>query len=141
MCQRSRITYLPEGDANTKFFHLQACHRSRKNHIACLEVNDMTVVDDDAKAQVVYEHFNGILGTPPTTSYSLDFQRLGVPVTDLTGTDYCFLMEEIGELFGICRCTRRQGRMWLHQLVLSHCLVDYQTRHHGSFSRFMVSGW
>jgi hypothetical protein len=27
----ARIRYLEEGDANTKFFHLQACHRSRKN--------------------------------------------------------------------------------------------------------------
>lgn len=28
--QRARITYLAEGHANTKNFHLQACHRSRK---------------------------------------------------------------------------------------------------------------
>ena len=26
--QRARISYLADGDANTKFFHLQACHRS-----------------------------------------------------------------------------------------------------------------
>ena len=37
--QRSRITFLAEGDANTKFFHLQACHRSRKNHINSLRVH------------------------------------------------------------------------------------------------------
>jgi hypothetical protein len=33
MRQRSRITYLREGDANTRFFHLQACHRGRKSFI------------------------------------------------------------------------------------------------------------
>jgi hypothetical protein len=27
IAQRSRISYLAEGDANTRFFHLQACHR------------------------------------------------------------------------------------------------------------------
>lgn len=36
--QRSRLMYLADGDANTWFFHLQACHRSRKNHKASLRV-------------------------------------------------------------------------------------------------------
>jgi hypothetical protein len=29
--QRSKLLYLAEGDANTNFFHLQACHQKRKN--------------------------------------------------------------------------------------------------------------
>jgi hypothetical protein len=28
--QRSRISFLAEGDASTRFFHLQTCHRARK---------------------------------------------------------------------------------------------------------------
>jgi hypothetical protein len=34
--QRSRISFLAEGDASTRFFHLQACHRARKNRIEAL---------------------------------------------------------------------------------------------------------
>ena len=36
--QRSRILFLREGDANTKFYHLQACHRQRQNRIDTLRV-------------------------------------------------------------------------------------------------------
>ena len=43
--QRSRITFLAEGDANTKFFHLQACHRSRKNFISKICVNDLGLLE------------------------------------------------------------------------------------------------
>jgi hypothetical protein len=28
--QNSRLLFLAEGDADTKFFHLQACHRKQK---------------------------------------------------------------------------------------------------------------
>jgi hypothetical protein len=33
---RSRITYLKDGDANTKFFHLHATFWRRHNHIRAL---------------------------------------------------------------------------------------------------------
>jgi hypothetical protein len=34
--QRARILFLQVGDANTKFYHLQACHRRGQNHIEAL---------------------------------------------------------------------------------------------------------
>jgi hypothetical protein len=35
--QRSRIKVIEERDANTRFFHLQACHRRRINFIPTIE--------------------------------------------------------------------------------------------------------
>lgn len=48
--QRSRLLFLAEGDANTKFFHLQACHRGRKNRIESLWVEGSELVREDHMA-------------------------------------------------------------------------------------------
>lgn len=48
--QRSRIRHLEEGDANTRFFHLQA--------------DGVWFSADGAKSEVIYSYFNEILGTP-----------------------------------------------------------------------------
>jgi hypothetical protein len=44
--QRSRLTFLKEGDASTNFFHLQACHRGRKSFIDHLHHDGATVVHE-----------------------------------------------------------------------------------------------
>lgn len=95
MRQRSRITYLAEGDANTKFFHLQACHRSRKSHIASLTDGDQLIVHEDAKADLIFRHFDEMLGTHSPCTVSLDFQSLGIPSVDMAATDYCFSEDEV----------------------------------------------
>jgi hypothetical protein len=87
MRQRSRINYLAEGDANTKFFHLQACHRNKQNHIESVSVEDMVIIHEEAKAQVVDNHFENIMGTSATSSFALD----------LTALDVCFTVDEIWE--------------------------------------------
>lgn len=93
--QRSRITFLAEGDTNTKFFHLQACHRSRKNNIESIRVGDDVAVHDEAMAQAFFDHYDSTLGTHSPRTSSLNFELLDIPHIDLSSTDYCFSEEEI----------------------------------------------
>jgi hypothetical protein len=56
--QRSRITWLAEGDACTKFFHLHANHRPQKNFISLLKVDDQ-----EEKARAVDDFYGDLLGS------------------------------------------------------------------------------
>ena len=56
--QRSRLMFLDEGDANTKFFHLMACHRKRRNFIRSLHVNDNVIVSGEGMADALYHYYD-----------------------------------------------------------------------------------
>jgi hypothetical protein len=92
--QRSQIVFLKEGGANTRFFHLHACHRGRKNFIEQLQHQGLSVVDEDAKAHIVFDHFNAILGEPADRSHGLDFSKLDLPSHNLP-IDFYFSEDEI----------------------------------------------
>jgi hypothetical protein len=51
--QRSRIRFLKEGDANTKYSHLQACHRNRKNYIPTFQYEGREISSDKDKSAVI----------------------------------------------------------------------------------------
>jgi len=93
--QRSRITFLAEGDANTKFFHLQACHRSRKNFISKICVNDLELVQEEEKADAFYNHFDSILGAPGDIFAKVNFDSLQLPTVQDTSLDHCFSELEV----------------------------------------------
>ena len=93
--QRSRITYLAEGNANTKFFHLQACHRSRKNYINTLRMHDIELQSDDEKADASFSHFDGILGAPGDILLKVNFDSFNLPTVNSALLDFCFSEEEV----------------------------------------------
>jgi hypothetical protein len=87
--QRSGITFLAEGDANTRYFHLEACHRGRKKRIDQLEHQGMHIVND-LRAQVFFQHFDGILGSQVHRSSLLNFDVLWLQSISHASLDFCF---------------------------------------------------
>jgi hypothetical protein len=55
--QRSRIQWLAEGDKNTRFFHLRASQRKKKNRIAELVKQDGTTTSDEDEMGRVAKEF------------------------------------------------------------------------------------
>ena len=70
--QRAGSRHLREGDACTKYFHLQACHRRRKNYLFALSHNGQTFSEEEAKANIVFDYYNALLGTPFTRQHRID---------------------------------------------------------------------
>jgi hypothetical protein len=85
--QRSRSTFLCEGDVNTKFFHLQACHRGWRNFIDHLLHMGATMVDGEEKAQLLFDHFDEIMGMQQERSVCLHLTGLNLPTLQLSSLD------------------------------------------------------
>jgi hypothetical protein len=86
---------LSEGDANTKFFHLQACRRNRKALVEKLNFQGRIVTGECSKAQTIFDFFDGMLGCRSERSHGLDFAALGLPTLQFSGIDACFSEDEI----------------------------------------------
>jgi len=74
--QRSRVRHLEEGDANTKYFHLQACHRARKNQIPAFTHDGVWVSANETKSDIIFEYYYGILGKPFQHLHSIELANL-----------------------------------------------------------------
>jgi hypothetical protein len=59
---RSRISWIKEGDANSKLFHMHARHRIRKNFVAKIVSGNDTFIDQDEKAKAVDEFYYKLFG-------------------------------------------------------------------------------
>jgi len=89
------MMFLAEGDANTKFFHLMACHRKRRNFIRSLHVNDNVIVSGEGMADALYHYYDQVLGTIFVPSQRFDLGIIGLPSVDLSSLEVHFTEAEI----------------------------------------------
>lgn len=69
--QMSRITWIKEGDANTKLFHLTANGQRQKQTIfLCCRGSASKFCDQQSKAQILLDHFKSLLGSSVTRNVS-----------------------------------------------------------------------
>lgn len=93
--QRARTRNLREGDACTKYFHLQAGHRRCKNFLLAISHHGQTFTEEEAKASVVFDFYNSLLGLPFQRQHRLDLDQLGLPRLDLHELVAPFSAEEV----------------------------------------------
>jgi hypothetical protein len=96
--QKSRCRYLKEGDANTSFFNLQACHKKRKSYIPTFNHNSRTFTSEEAKSGAVFEYYDALLGRRFHRLHRIDLERLDLPRIDLQVLADEFSDEEIARV-------------------------------------------
>ena len=69
--QRAKVKTLLEGDANTRFFHLVANRKHRKQHIYRLEDTQGAVIGDDNLKSHITTYYKHFFGQPENLEISL----------------------------------------------------------------------
>jgi hypothetical protein len=93
--QCARISTIREGDANTRFFHLRANDRRRKNFIQRHCHQGGWLFSHEDKQCLVQEHFTTGMSTPTPRSRDFSWPVLDLPTPDLSSLDGPFTDEEI----------------------------------------------
>lgn len=107
-CHRFFHRFLAEGDANTCFFHLQACHRRRKNQLPSLSHNGLTFTAEEAKADLVYSYYDS-LGKNLARLHRIDLERLPLPSLDLSDQAVPFTEAELNNIVKETHSNRAPG--------------------------------
>jgi hypothetical protein len=85
--QRSRITYLREGDANTCFFHL---------HV--LEAGGARTTDHEGMAAMLKNYYDMLLGQDLERETTINFVALDIVQQDLASLKLPFTKEEVWQI-------------------------------------------
>jgi hypothetical protein len=93
--QCARINNIREGDANTRFFHLRANGRRRKNFVQHLRHDGGWFFNHEDKQRLIQDHFTNVMNAPPPRSRDLSWPDLDLPTLDLASLDSPFSDEEI----------------------------------------------
>lgn len=119
--QRSRITWLKKGDANTKFFQLMANRRKAKNFIHSLQTGHEIVTSQHDKHQAIFEHFKEHIGTHKPRTCTLDFDRLEWEPRNLEHLELPFTMTELQNVIKTAPKEKSPGPDGFIGMFFAHC--------------------
>jgi hypothetical protein len=83
------------GDANTKFFHLMANNRRRKNFIRSLVRDDRLLTSQEEKLHEAHHHFSEVIGRRGARQRVVQWGNLGYSPFELSYLDLMFNDYEI----------------------------------------------
>jgi hypothetical protein len=83
------------GDANTKFFHLMANNRRRKNFISSLVRDDRLLTSQEDKLHDAHHHFTEVIGRRGTRQCVVRWGNLGYSPFELSDLDSTINVDEI----------------------------------------------
>ena len=92
--QKSRLTNIKCGNANTKLFHIRASSRARKNYIQCLHEDNEIALTHKDKEIVVGDYFKNHLGSMVPRPSTFLWSALGYNPRDLSQLEVPFTQEE-----------------------------------------------
>lgn len=91
---RSRINWIREGDASTRFFHSKASLRRRKNYIHHVMVGDVAYTEQADKLHTMTDYFEGLLGANSARDQHFNLQAIGIEEHNLQELDLLITEEE-----------------------------------------------
>jgi hypothetical protein len=93
--QRSSLIRLRKEDANSRYFHLMANVRKKKNFIQSLQTDNGPTISQQQKHDVIFNHFNNHMSTYVPRNLALNFSSLGWQQRDLHHLELPLSEEEI----------------------------------------------
>jgi hypothetical protein len=85
--QRSRVQWLSEGDRNTRFFHMRACKRKKRNRISRLRRPDGTVTEDHSElCQLARGFYDNLYTSEPISGVAEVLESVQPTVTQAMNT-------------------------------------------------------
>jgi mannosylglycoprotein endo-beta-mannosidase len=74
--ERAKVKTLLEGDDNTRFFHLVANGKHRKQHIYKLENDQGVMIGDELIKSHIIRYYKGLFGSPKVAGISLEESQI-----------------------------------------------------------------